>query len=482
MRNSNAPPRPLNPSSPVMKTPIIATIRPPVGIRLENGSLVAQREKGSVTALLSTEALVLGLTPLWISTVDPAIADMLRKESEEFSDLPYPLHPVAIELGQIEAAYDFATRILWFCHHDLLDDYPPDGTEHRSGYQAFLDLNFSFAMHIADVVDPETPVVINDYQLCMVPAALRLWQPTVPVLHMSYTAFADDATWLRLPHALRLAMLDGMLGADIVAFTARRWAHNFVRCVLRFMDAHYAPDQGAIVHPRGTTFVRTRPVFANPNRVTALAGTAQTFASPAPSRISLARADRLDPAKNIIRGFEAFEHLLRGRSRGDPELHFTACLVPTRQTLWEYRQYTETVLELIDRINRRFSESISVHLGDDHPRALKAAIGSDVFLANSLADGMNLTVQEFALVNRRGGGLVLSEQMGSAAFLQSCADFISDPRSVDRTAKRIEHSIALPLITRLARSQRAQGILATQTPFLDRALTDIVSLPALSSK
>jgi len=459
-----------------VNTPIIATVRPPVGLRLEGGSLVTQREKGSVTTLLATEALVLGLKPLWISAVDPAIAKALRKEPGVISGFPFSLYPVAVELSEFNTAYDFATRMLWFCHHGLLDDYPPDRIEHGSGYKAFLDLNNRFAMRIADVVDPTNAVVINDYQLCMVPSVLRLWRPDIRVLHMSYTAFADAATWARLPQALGIAMLEGMLGANVVAFTAMRWANNFIRCVLNSVDAHYIRKEGALVHPRGTTFVRTQPVFANPDRIAALAKAKSVSTFPNPSRTMLARADRLDPAKNIIRGFEAFEQLLRRRHYGDTELHFTACLVPTRQTLWEYRQYTEKVLDLIDRINQRFSGSITVHLGDDHTRALQTAINSDVFLANSLADGMNLTVQESALVNRGKGTLVLSEQMGSAVFLRSCADLVPDVRSIHQTAECIERSIALPVGKRMARSLRAKDLLGTQTPFLDRALKDMDAL------
>jgi trehalose 6-phosphate synthase len=69
--------------------------------------------------------------------------------------------------------------------------------------------------------------------------------------------------------------------------------------------------------------------------------------------LRVVRVDRLDPAKNALRGFQAYSLLLRRLPALAHELRFVACLIPSRERVPEYRRYAMAVRQVIDDINRR---------------------------------------------------------------------------------------------------------------------------------
>src|SRR6185312_11103409 len=132
---------------------------------------------------------------------------------------------------------------------------------------------------------------------------------------------------------------------------------------------------------------------------------------------TIMRVDRLEPTKNILRGFQAYNHILENH----PELHgkivFLAFLVPSRQSLSIYRRYTTDVLSLVDEINKRYGTQdwtpVQAFCANDRVRALAAMQYYDVLLINPIIDGMNLVAKEGPIVNQRDGVLVLSRTVGA---------------------------------------------------------------------
>src|ERR671920_2135754 len=71
----------------------------------------------------------------------------------------------------------------------------------------------------------------------------------------------------------------------------------------------------------------------------------------------------------------------------------------------------------VARINAPYDdlghEPVELRLVQDLPLAVAAYSVCDVLLVNAVADGMNLVAKEAAVVNRRDGVLVLSENTGA---------------------------------------------------------------------
>jgi trehalose 6-phosphate synthase len=172
----------------------------------------------------------------------------------------------------------------------------------------------------------------------------------------------------------------------------------------------------------------------------------------------IVRADRLDPAKNQVVGFRAFERLLETRPDLRRQVRFVAVLSPSRTDLAAYQAYRAAVVRTIEEVNRRFADEcggppIALHLESDRPLALAAIEGCDVLLANSVADGMNLVPKEWAVVARRTGAAVISETAGVAAEAADTA-LLVPPHDVERTAMALGAALDMPEAERARRLER----------------------------
>jgi trehalose 6-phosphate synthase len=175
------------------------------------------------------------------------------------------------------------------------------------------------------------------------------------------------------------------------------------------------------------------------------------------------RVERIEPSKNIVRGFQAFEEMLESHPEHLERVTFVAILVPSRLEVPEYRSYLDAVMAAVGRINARFGNSrwepVRVLLGESYPRAVAAMQRYDVLLVNSIADGMNLVAKEGPIVNQRDGVLVLSEGTGAREELEGGALVIA-PCDVYATAEALHLGLTMPVDERRARAALLQTTIA----------------------
>jgi trehalose 6-phosphate synthase len=193
----------------------------------------------------------------------------------------------------------------------------------------------------------------------------------------------------------------------------------------------------------------------------------------------IARVDRLDPSKNQLRGFQAFDRLLEVRPDLRGRVRFLAFLVPSRTDLGVYRDYRDAILGTVAAINDRWAAAcdgppIEVFYTNDREQALVGMECADVLLVNSLADGMNLVAKEWAMVSRRPGVLVVSETTGVADEVGDAALRVS-PLDVEGTARALADAVSMPVAERMARLSRlrAQVRAWTARDWLTHQLADL---------
>jgi phosphotransferase system HPr (HPr) family protein len=149
-----------------------------------------------------------------------------------------------------------------------------------------------------------------------------------------------------------------------------------------------------------------------------------------------------------VLGFTAFGRLLERNPEWIGRVRFLAVLIPSRTDITIYREYRDAVYGEIETVNARFREPcgyepIVVLYTNDRAIAVAALECSDVFLANSRQDGMNLIVKEWAILTRRPGVLVLSETAGAAAE-SAGRDLLICPFDIEGTAEALGQALALP--------------------------------------
>jgi trehalose 6-phosphate synthase len=172
------------------------------------------------------------------------------------------------------------------------------------------------------------------------------------------------------------------------------------------------------------------------------------------------RVDRLEPSKNIIRGFAAFEVLMERYPSLRGTTTFLAFLVPSRTSIREYRDYGRKVQDAADRINARFARAgqqvVHIFYENDYAQALAGLTIADVVLVNPLIDGMNLVAKEAAVVNQRDGVLVLSETAGA---YDQMADGVLPvaPADLVGTAEAMAKGLSMPAQERRERLARLRA-------------------------
>jgi trehalose 6-phosphate synthase len=172
-----------------------------------------------------------------------------------------------------------------------------------------------------------------------------------------------------------------------------------------------------------------------------------------PERLIL-RVDRSDPAKNLIRGFAAYDKMLSDHPELLEVVQFWAYLQPTRQDIPMYRRYLREVQFMARELNQRFGRErwkpVRLELREDLTRAMAGYKEFDVLLVNPIYDGMNLVAKEGMMINERDGVLVLSENAGCHAELGQWA-FSINPFDIDATAEAIYRGLTMEARQRRAR-------------------------------
>jgi trehalose 6-phosphate synthase len=195
----------------------------------------------------------------------------------------------------------------------------------------------------------------------------------------------------------------------------------------------------------------------------------------------IVRVDRLEPAKNILRGFAAFEALLQRSPRLRGHVTFLAFLVPSRTGLREYGDYGRQVQNAVDRINARFGRAgwrpVQLFYENDYAQALAGLSIADVVLVNPLVDGMNLVAKESVIVSQRDSVLVLSETAGAFDQMADGALAVA-PADVVGTADALATALAMPAEERARRLAKLRRGVEREdiTWWLRRQLEDLAEL------
>ena len=272
---------------------------------------------------------------------------------------------------------------------------------------------------------------------------------------------------------MRRSILRGMLGADVVGFQGRQWGENFLLSVRELDDvhvdirAHRAEVDGREVQ------VRSFPVAVGSQEIREAA--ASDRAKRARTQVEkirgdrklLLRVDRLEPSKNILRGFLAFELLLQKHPEWRGRVVFLALLSPSREEVPAYRDYGADCRATADRINAAFGKEdwnpIVVKVQENFTYAVAAYDQYDAMLVNPVHDGMNLVAMEGPVLNSRGGSLILSRNAGAFGRLGRHALAIN-PFDLSETAEAIHEALMMPEEERTRRARGLQRSALAHTP------------------
>jgi trehalose 6-phosphate synthase len=455
---------------------IVVSNRGPVSYdRDETGARVERRGGGGLVTAL--RGLVDRHDVTWIAS---AISDEDRRVAAEGEGSPGVVL-VAHDATAYDAYYNtIANPLLWFAQHSLWPHgMAPelDATTHEAWHAGYMRVNQTFADAVVAELDnnPAATVLFQDYHLYLAPRIVRSARPDATLAHFVHIPWPTD--WSVLPPAWRVALHDGLLANDVVAFHTERWARNFQRSCDDVVGAR--GPRPRVTHHAISIDVAEFEQLAESDAV--LAKEAEIEAS-RPEHL-IVRVDRADPSKNVVRGLHAFALLLERHPEWQRRVSMLALLDPSREAIPEYAAYRESIAAAAQEVNTRFAKDdwspIDLRVADDFPQSVAAYKQYDVLLVNAVYDGMNLVAKEGPLVNRRGGVLVLSENAGAHAELGEWAIGVN-PFDVLGQAEALHEALSLPTAERARSAEhlRAHVRAADVSRWLAALLADVDALAA----
>ncbi|MCI0634318.1 MAG: trehalose-6-phosphate synthase [Actinobacteria bacterium] len=438
--------------------------------RHDDGSFTARRGAGGVVSALEplltnhNRRATEGTQPAtWVAAaISDADRAAVRAGAAHVPDLD--LHLLEIDPDQHRLHYDTVSNsILWFLHHGLFDlpRRPRFDARFVEAWEAYREVNQAFADHVAGCATEHDVVLVQDYHLALVPGMLHHARPDLRVTHFTHTPFCGPNSIRVLPDRVAEALCGSMASVPS-GFHTRRWASAYEASSRLVLG-----DDHALTRP----FVASLGTDLEDLTETASSDDARAASSALDEQVGdrmvVLRTDRIEPSKNVVRGFLAFDLLLSERPELRERVVFVALLYASREGLPEYLAYRQEVEQVVSRVNERWGrgdwQPIVLDARDDYPRSVAGLMRYDVLLVNPLKDGLNLVAKEGPLVNRRDGVVCLSREAGAFDELGP-AVLPVHPYDLVQTAETMHAALTMPPPERAERATRLRALAAARTP------------------
>ncbi|TFK65857.1 alpha,alpha-trehalose-phosphate synthase [Pluteus cervinus] len=431
--------------------------------------------------------------------------------------------PVWIPDAEFSSCYDeFCHQVLWPCLHYAVPDAPRTKLFYESAsYKQYVAVNRKFADAIIANFQEGDVIWVNDYHLMLVPQMLRS-SPKIPsstpIGFFMHVAFPSSEIFRCL--TVRVDLLRGMLGADLVAFQTPNFARHFRQTVSRILAYEALPkgiqiadedtagpgklrelgaggrgrfvDVAAI--PMGIDVGQMKQKLQEPD----VAEWVQVLKQRYSGMKLLVGRDKLDEVQGVRQKIQAFETFLER----NPQWHQKVVLIQVALQTTESNELAGGAADVVARVNSRYATLtyqpiIFLHTQDlTFSQYLALLTVADAFVVTSLREGMALRTHEFVeCQSERFRPLILSEFTGSYSYsgFRSCISV--NPWDAKGTANAINQALTMTEDEAKGRWEDLHNHVITQnapafvTSFLSRTLRanvehiqgDLADVPVLDT-
>lgn len=357
------------------------------------------------------------------------------------------LHPLAVaDRDWHDYYHGHCARTLRPLYHDS-GEPPVFVQQWRDTYRR---INHLFAANVAQLARPGATVWVHDYHLQLVPGYLRRVRPDLRIGILLTVPFPPVERFLQQP--MRDRILQGLLGADLVALPHARAKSNFLdvagelstwRRGERVVHSDGRQIDVAVI-PMSVDSTAISRLAADPDTRSRAEDLRQTLGNPRAVLLSTGSAAHCD---SVLDRLDIFADLLAD-GRLDPLhtvlVHIAAC---------GDEHYDDA--DGRDRIDRRVAQINGTFSRLGHPvihyirhpvepaELVALYLAADVMLALPLWHGTTLHAKEYVASRLDGTGqLLLSEFTGTAADLPEAT--IVNPRDNVAVKKAICRAVATP--------------------------------------
>jgi trehalose 6-phosphate synthase/phosphatase len=433
---------------------IVVSNRLPVTIQQTANGWRAERSSGGLAAAMNpilqqSRGLWIGWPGSSTGMDDPKRQEIIGRWAEKDRLISVEMPP-----DVAEHFYEgYANQTLW----PLFHYFPARMTYDPQGSRAYEIANEMFRDVVVREYRPGDIIWVHDYQLMLLPRLLRDALPSATIGFFLHIPFPSSEVFRIL--AEREQVLEGLLGADLLAFHTHSHLQHFRSSLLRVLGR----DSRFDTVDAGGREVRLEalPIGIAPEEFTGQLHKRETIEHIAElrkryaGRQILLAVDRLDYTKGIPERLRTYRRLLETAPHLREKVVLIQIAVPSRERIFSYEALGREVNELVGEINGHFGTPdwtpvVYIRRGISRSQLVALYKIADIGWITPLRDGMNLVSKEYVACKDEGNGvLVLSEFAGAAEDLGEA--HLVNPFDERGTAAVLETAITSPLSDRQKR-------------------------------
>lgn len=398
---------------------------------------------------------------IWVGTLGfptDALGDAKKEEIHERLENEYESLTVFPSDRDLDGHYGhYCKTILWPVFHYQIPDHPKSKAYEDHSWEFYRNLNQAFADKVVASYKRGDIIWVHDYHLLLVPGMIRKKLPDAKIGFFLHTAMPSSEVFRCL--STRKELLEGMLGANLVAFQTREYAQHFLQTCSRLLTVE-ANSEGVQLDDRFVN-VTHQPIGVDPPTMDELRRDPEvqewidTLQERYKGKHLIVARDKLDSIRGVRQKLLAFELFLNKY----PEWREKVVLIQVATSTTDNSELLATVSDIvtrIDSVHSTLAHQPLVFLKQDiaFSQYLALLTVADGLMITSLREGMNLTPHEFVLcqdgtaTEKKHGPVILSEFTGSSAVFggteiavnpwdyQQCAEAIKTALDMSKEEKQ----------------------------------------------
>lgn len=375
-------------------------------------------------------------------------------------------HPVFLSNIQYNNYYEgYSNSTLWpLCHY-----FYSYSQQRKKYWEAYREVNALFCEKVLEVVDDDALVWVQDYQLMLLPQLLRAQRPNLRIGYFHHIPFPSYELFRVLPE--RAKLLQGLLGADLVAFHTHDYMRHFISAVERTLHKEFKLNEVMIgnraVHTEALPMGINYDLYSQVHHKKEVRRNILKMQRQLGNRNIILSVDRLDYSKGILHRLVGFESFLAHHPEHIGKVTLAMIVVPSRDKVEKYAEMKRRLDERVSSINGKYA-TIGWTPVEYYYRVFPfeelAAMYcvSDIALVSPLRDGMNLVAKEYIASNHYSNGvLILSEMAGAASELKEA--ILINPNDTEQVADAINVALMMPEEEKKMRMEKMKEKVSKQT-------------------
>lgn len=436
---------------------IIVSNRLPIRIsKLNNSFEFTTTTGGLATGMKSfhseNNSLWIGWPGIGIDEIDNNVWDTLNTSLKKGG-----FYPVNLNNSEINDFYfGLPNKCLWPLFHYFIE-YSVFSKAH---WETYVAINQKFAAAVLENISAGDTVWIHDYQLLLCPKIIKDLRPDVTVgffLHIPFPSFEIFRTFPE-----REALLEAVLGADLIGFHTYDYQRHFLSSVKRILRLEV--NFNKITLGIREIVVNTFPMGIDYEKFNVAAKVQLTKKNSRKSELKkqierhkkasknsklILSIDRLDYTKGVINRIKAFEMFLKSHPQYLEKVRLIMLTVPSRSNVPEYKQLKRDTDEIVGRVNGEFATVNWTPIwyyyrSMSFEDLIDLYSNADIAMITPIRDGMNLVAKEYVATRINNDGvLILSEMAGASKELFQA--LVVNPFDINSMSEAIYIALNMPL-------------------------------------